>query len=226
MGRKLSLLSRIRSARASRSLAVQIALFLTVAACQLFGQIDRGTIEGVVTDRSGAVVPNARVQIIRTETNSALELSTNGEGLYNAPNLPVATYRVVIGKTGFGTVVREPVDVRPRASVRVDVSLNPGTVTESITITADAPVLDTAAINNSVGFKDTLIQEVPLIVVGTKRDITGFLNNMPGTNQTNTSFRRSTGRSLRRRKGSSMECARASGFRGARWPRMVRSSSR
>ena len=82
--------------------------------------------------------------------------------------------------------MREPVDVRPRASVRVDVSLNPGTVSESITITAESPILDTAAVNNSVGFKDTLIQELPMIVVGTKRDITGFLNNMPGANQTNT----------------------------------------
>jgi len=184
MGRKFSLVSQ--SARASRSLAVRVAFFLAVAAFQLLGQIDRGTIEGVVKDQSGAVVPNARVQIIQTETNSALELSTNGEGLYNAPNLPVAIYRVVIGKPGFGTVVREPVDVRPRASVRVDVSLNPGTVSESITITADAPVLDTAAINNSVGFKDTLIQEIPFILPGTKRDITGFLNNMPGANNTNT----------------------------------------
>ena len=86
-------------------------------------------------------------------------------------------------KTGFGTIVREPVDVRPRAQVRVDVSLSPGAVTESITITADAPMLDTAAVNNSVGFKDTLIQELPMIVVGTKRDITGFLNNMPGADQ-------------------------------------------
>jgi len=184
MGRKFSLVSQ--PARASRSLAVRVAFFLAVAAFQLLGQIDRGTIEGVVKDQSGAVVPNARVQIIQTETNSALELSTNGEGLYNAPNLPVAIYRVVIGKPGFGTVVREPVDVRPRASVRVDVSLNPGTVSESITITADAPVLDTAAINNSVGFKDTLIQEIPFILPGTKRDITGFLNNMPGANNTNT----------------------------------------
>ena len=78
MGRKFSLFSRIRSARAIRSLAVRIALFLVVA-FQLFGQIDRGTIEGVVKDQSGAVVPDARVQIIQTETNSALELSTNSE---------------------------------------------------------------------------------------------------------------------------------------------------
>src|SRR5256885_76142 len=104
MGRKFSLVSLIRCRRAIRSLAVRSMLFLVIAACQLFGQIDRGTIEGVVKDQSGAVVPSARVQIIQTETNSALELSTNGEGLYNAPNLPVAIYRVVVGKPGFGTV--------------------------------------------------------------------------------------------------------------------------
>ena len=78
-----------------------------MAACQLFGQIDRGTIEGVVKDQSGAVVPGARVQIIQTETNSALELSTNGQGIYNAPNLPVAIYRVVIGKTGLPSTMME-----------------------------------------------------------------------------------------------------------------------
>src|SRR5437667_5166008 len=105
MGRKFSLLSLIPFAGAIRSLAIR-TLILAMAACQLFGQIDRGTIEGVVKDPSGAVVPNARVQIIRTETNSELELSTNEKGIYNAPNLPVAIYRVVIEKVGFGTVVR------------------------------------------------------------------------------------------------------------------------
>src|SRR5689334_15553403 len=88
MGRKLSSVSFDRSAQAIRSRALFIALFLAVGVSQLFGQIDRGTIEGVVKDQSGAVVPGARVQIIQTETNSALELSTNGEGIYNAPNLP------------------------------------------------------------------------------------------------------------------------------------------
>jgi hypothetical protein len=185
MGRKFSLLSLIPFARASRTLAVR-TLILAVAACQLFGQIDRGTIEGVVKDQSGGVVPDAKVLVIQTETNSAIELRTNSEGAYVAPNLPAAIYRLEFEKAGFGKVVRQPIDVRPRAESRVDVTLNTGTVSESITITAESPILDTATLNNSVGFKDTLIEELPLIVVGTKRDITGFLDNMPGTNQTNT----------------------------------------
>ena len=54
------------------------------------------------------------------------------------------------------------------------------------TAAADAPLLDTAAVNNSVDFKNTLVEQLPLVVVGTKRDITGFLDNMPGTTNTGT----------------------------------------
>jgi hypothetical protein len=183
---KFSLLNVIQSSRTTGARAVSIPLLLLMAACQLFGQIDRGTIQGVVKDQSGGVVPDAKVLVIQTETNSTIELRTNADGAYVAPNLPAAIYRLEFEKAGFGKVVRQPIDVRPRAESRVDVTLNTGTVSESITITAEAPVLDTAAINNSVGFKDTLIEELPLIVVGTKRDITSFLNNMPGTTQPNT----------------------------------------
>src|SRR5437773_10400835 len=143
MGCNFSSVRVIRSARAIRSLAVGIALFLVVA-CQLFGQIDRGTIQGVVKDQSGGVVPDAKALVIQTETNSAIELRTNSEGAYVAPNLPAAIYRLEFEKAGFGKVVRQPIDVRPRAESRVDVTMNTGTVSESITITAEAPILDPA----------------------------------------------------------------------------------
>src|SRR4029079_8492651 len=110
----------------------------------------------------------------------------NNEGIYLAPNLPAATYRVTIDATGFGTFVREPVEVRSRVEVKVDAVLQPGTVNEAVSVSADAPLLDTAAVNNSASMKSTLIQELPMIVVGTKRDITSFLNNLPGTTNTNT----------------------------------------
>ena len=161
-------------------------ILLFLAACTLSGQIDRGTIEGIVTDQSGLGIPDTKVQVIRIDTNSALELETNMEGLYTAPNLPAGNYRLLFQKMGFGSITREPVEVRPRVDVRVDVMLQPGTVTESITVTEEAPLLDTATMNNAAGFKQDLIQELPLIVVGTKRDVTGFLNNLPGTTSANT----------------------------------------
>jgi len=126
------------------------------------------------------------VQVVGSNTNSTLELVTNGERLYTAPNLPASTYRLVFAKQGFASVTREPIEVRPRGSVRVDTMLQPGAVSESINVSAEAPVLDTAAINNSAGFQQDMIQQLPVIVVGTKRDVTGFLNNLPGTTNANT----------------------------------------
>jgi hypothetical protein len=161
-------------------------LLILPTAPAVFGQIDRGTIEGIVRDQTGAVIPGAKVQIIRIDTNSALDLSTNGEGLYTAPNLPAGAYRVLVQKEGFATFKREPVDVSARMSMKVDATLQPGAVSESVSVTAEAPLLDTATVNNSSGLKEKLIEELPLIVVGTKRDITSFLNNLPGTTNTNT----------------------------------------
>jgi hypothetical protein len=157
----------------ARCIAVLLFLVVLVPA---FGQIDRGTIQGVVTDQTGAVIPNAKVKVTQIDTSS----------IYIAPNLPAANYRVTIEATGFGVFVREPVEVRSRVEVRVDAALKPGTVSETLNVSEAAPLLDTAAVNNSASMKSDLISELPLIVVGTKRDITGFLNNMPGTTQTNT----------------------------------------
>jgi hypothetical protein len=182
--RTSSMCRQLRSAAAARSIG--IAVILVLAAGVGWGQIDRGTIQGVVKDPSGLAVPDAKVQVVNIDTNSALDLETNMEGLYTAPNLPAANYRLIFQKQGFGSVTREPVQVRPRMDVRVDMTLQPGTVSESVTVTEEAPLLDTNTMNNAAGFQQQLIQELPMIVVGTKRDITSFLNNLPGTSNTNT----------------------------------------
>jgi hypothetical protein len=130
----------------------------------LIAQIDRGTIEGLVKDPSGAVIPGATVKIIQTATNSTYELVTNGEGLYVAPNLPVATYRVVIQAAGFSTFSREPVEVRAHVQVRVDAVLQIGAVTDVSTVTAEAPLLDVSATSNSTGLPSKTVEKLPLIV--------------------------------------------------------------
>ena len=73
-----------------------LALLLAVFSLPLWGQIDRGSIRGIVKDQSGAVVPDADVQVIRIDTGSAIALKTNGSGLYSAPNLPAANYRITV----------------------------------------------------------------------------------------------------------------------------------
>ena len=159
-----------------------LVLFAAIFALPLWGQIDRGSIRGIVTDQSGAVVPEAKVQVVRIDTGSVIDLSTNGSGLYTAANLPDANYRVTVEKAGFGKFDREPVEVLPRTEITVDVVLVPGAVAQTVEVSADAPVLDTNPSNNEIGFQDKFVEELPLVVVGTKRDITSFIANMPGTN--------------------------------------------
>ena len=124
------------------SRAVPLLVLLPGSVISSSAQIDRGTIQGVVRDQTGGVIPGAKVQIIRIDTNSAIDLATNEEGLYTAPNLPVGDYRIVVEQGGFTTNRREPIEVRAGVQVRVDVTLQPGGVTESVNVTEDAPLLD------------------------------------------------------------------------------------
>ncbi len=150
------------------------------SAAPLIAQIDRGTIEGLVKDPSGAVIPGARVKIVQTATNSTYDLVTNAEGLYIAPNLPAATYRVVIQAQGFSTFSREPIDVRAHVKVRVDAVLQIGAVTEVSTVTAEAPLLDVSTTSNSTGLESEAVEKLPLIVSIYQRSITDLLQNLPG----------------------------------------------
>src|SRR3989442_3225275 len=168
----------------SRAAVLFVVLFASVL--PLTAQIDRGTIQGVVRDQTGAVIPGAKIQIIRIDTNSTLDLATNEEGLYTAPNLPVGDYRIVVEQAGFAITKREPIQVRTGVQIRVDVTLQTGGVTETVSVTDEAPLLDTATMNNAAGFKEELIQQLPVIVVGTKRDVTGFLNDLPVTTSAST----------------------------------------
>jgi hypothetical protein len=146
----------------------------------LIAQIDRGTIQGLVKDPSGAVIPGASVKVIQTATNSTYDLVTNGEGLYIAPNLPVATYRVVIQAPGFSTFSREPVEVRAHVEVRVDAVLQIGAVKEVSIVSAEAPLLDVSATSNSTGLTSATVEKLPLIVSIYQRSITDLLQNLPG----------------------------------------------
>src|SRR5688572_26399559 len=99
---------------------VLVAIACLTGTARLMAQTDRGRIEGIVTDSSGASVVGARIQVINTGTNSQLDFQANEFGIYLAPNLPVGTYRLVVQKEGFTTAVREPILVRAQSSLKVD----------------------------------------------------------------------------------------------------------
>ena len=139
-------------------------VLLGVTALPAYAQIDRGTILGRVSDQSGAVVPNAKVEAIHLETSTVTAASTNQEGLYTIPNLPVGTYQVLISKDGFSPATGEGVTFRAGVQIRVDLVLQPAGVTEVVAVRASN--LDSSAISNSTALNQKLVEDLPVIVVG------------------------------------------------------------
>jgi hypothetical protein len=154
--------------------------WLCIGTGVLHAQIDRGTIVGQVTDSAGAIVPGAKIQVTNVNTNTSIALEANEQGLYTAANLPRGTYRVVVSMEGFKTTTSAAADLGSSITLRMDIKLEPGSVTESVTVTDEAPILDVGSTNNSSGMSSNLIEEMPIIVAGTQRAITDYLKDLPG----------------------------------------------
>jgi hypothetical protein len=162
----------------SRRLIFVLAILATSPI--LYAQADRGSIQGTVTDPSGAAVPDAQVQVVNIQTNSRLDFMTNELGNYLAPNLPLGSYRLVVQKEGFRTLVREPILVRAQSTLRVDFTVQLGPVSETVSITAEAPLLDVSATSVPSNLTNKFIDDMPMIIFAQKRNITDFLRYLPG----------------------------------------------
>lgn len=163
-----------------RGVHLLIAAVLAAGFCPIFAQTDRGTIEGLVTDTTGAAVPNAQIQVVQIETNATFQFASNDLGRYFAANLPLGTYRVVIQKAGFRAARREPILIQAQTRARVDIALELGAVTETVDVTGEAPMLDASTATLATGLTTKFIEELPLITIGRKRDIASFLRYLPG----------------------------------------------
>jgi hypothetical protein len=169
-----------------RLLRLLLLVTLLGAANFLLAQADRATIEGIVTDTSGAAIADAKVDITRIETNSLISLKTNEVGRYFAANLPLGTYKVAVEKTGFRAAQVDNLILQSQMSVRADVRLAVGDMTERVEVTAEAPMLDASTATITAQMTTKQIQELPLIVVGRKRDITSYLAFLPGVTTAST----------------------------------------
>ncbi len=113
------------------------------AVTQLNAQVLKGQILGTITDPSGAVIPGASITLSETNTNAVRESETNESGLYVFANLDPGLYQVAVSSKGFSTVVRGNLDLLPNSTVRVNIELAPGAVTETVAVTGAPPLLQT-----------------------------------------------------------------------------------
>ncbi|MBI3680249.1 MAG: TonB-dependent receptor [Acidobacteria bacterium] len=116
-----------------------------LAGLALWGQDPRGHITGQVTDSTGAAVPRATIHITNLGTNVTHTAISNVQGAYEALYLLVGRYRVTAEMPGFKTWTRPQVELRIGDRLRLDIALEVGAVTESVEVTAEAPVLESTS---------------------------------------------------------------------------------
>jgi hypothetical protein len=148
-------------------LTAVLALF--VAASVGFAQSERGTINGAVHDRSGAVVPGAKVTITNTATNTTITATSNETGEYVVPSLSPGTYNVRFEKQGFQPAQVSGIVLNAAMTVRTDATLEVGTSQQTVEVQASAVQLQTDDAKSSVTLQNVLVNDLPLVVGGAVR---------------------------------------------------------
>jgi hypothetical protein len=145
---------------------VLAAVFLAGSLCgaRAFAQGGAtGAISGLVIDTSGGAIGDAEVQIIDARTDAlARRLKTNSDGVFTVPLLPPSTYYVVVNKSGFAEAKSEGIDVHVTETVRVTISLKPGSVTEKIEISAQVTSVETTNATTGQSIGTDTVRELPL----------------------------------------------------------------
>jgi hypothetical protein len=158
----------------NRILGVSFGILLVAAS--LSAQTDTGRILGSVGDESGAVIPNAVVTITDADRGAARTLSTNGAGEYLAPNLLPSHYTVRASSPGFKSVERRNIELEVAKDVRVDFSLQAGDTQTTVTVTTEAPLVDSTSSVLGGTISNQVINDLPL----NGRNFMGLLQLRPG----------------------------------------------
>jgi hypothetical protein len=143
-------------------IALVSLLAIAMPAHSLFGQVDQGTITGVVQDPSGAVVPNATVTLTNIDLGLVMNARTDSAGIYIFSPVKIGSYSLRIAAPGFATTTQTNLHLNLQQTLNVVVTLKPGASTETVTVTSQAPLMQTQ--ESSVGqVMDTqTIESVPL----------------------------------------------------------------
>jgi Carboxypeptidase regulatory-like domain len=142
-----------------RCLLLGAAMYLLAPATQ--AQY-RASIQGVVTDSSGAVIPNATVTLTNKETGQALTSTTNASGVYNFNTLPPSQFSITIERDGFQKKVIDNVAVIPEQANAFNIQLQVGQSTQTVTVSgSEAPALDTETASVGSIITSNQIQHLP-----------------------------------------------------------------
>lgn len=160
-----------------RALCLAAGLLL---ALPLFGQSNTGTIQGTVTDPSGAVVSGATVTARNLDTGLSFTANSSSAGIYSIPNLPPGRYAVSADFTGMKEFIQNGVTITVGSTTSLNISMELGARTQTVVVNADAQQLETATSDIGATVERPLIENLPLEVSGTVRNPVQFITLVPG----------------------------------------------
>ena len=160
-----------------------IAVYVLWFASGAFAQNDRGTITGTVADPAGAVVANAAIQARNVETGAVYDAATTTTGNYTLAQLPVGQYELSVTVPGFKKYLRQNLTVNVAQTLRIDVALEVGSASESVTVTAEASLLKTESGDLSHTISTQRLDDLPVLGIGAQSASTWGIRNPMNTAQ-------------------------------------------
>src|SRR2546425_344345 len=167
----------------------QILLYVLCCLAPAFGQETTGSIIGVIKDASGSVVTGASVTLVNEQTEISAEAKSDESGAYQFPLLRPGRYRMAVEATGFQRLQRTDVIVNTTERVRLDLTLQIGAVSETVTVVGETPLLQSEKATVGQVVEQRAIQSIPLAtrnftqLLGTSAGVLGGIMNAdrPGT---------------------------------------------
>ncbi len=137
-------------------------LVCALSAATGFGQEFRATISGVITDPQAARIPGVKVTAVQIDTGAKFETVSDSDGLYSLPFLPPATYRLTAEASGFKRYQHDGVAAGANERIALDIKLEVGAITETIDVSGEQPILQTATASTGQVIDTQEIDHIPL----------------------------------------------------------------
>jgi hypothetical protein len=145
---------------------MRIASYLLLAGLTTYAQTDRGSITGTISDPAGAVVASAPIEARNIDTGQVFAASATATGNYTIPQLPPGPYELAVTVPGFKKYERKGLVVSPTQVMRIDITLEVGSAAESVTVTAEAPLLATESGALTHNVTATQLTTLPILALG------------------------------------------------------------
>src|SRR5215469_10839556 len=155
----------------------RIVVFSLLGLAAAMAQVNTGTLDGLVTDPQGALVPKVEIVVTNTLTTQTFNTVTDNKGHWAVPSLPTATYSVTATAPGFKKITKEGIVMDAGIPATVNLQLEVGSVSETVEVTGAAEVVEAASATVSSDLTGRQVNDLPI----PSRNATDLIVTLPGT---------------------------------------------